>query len=317
MFGRLLPCSRRYLQVFIKNTLTVKAADVQRWWPVGMGEQKLYDLSVAYVSWSTWNDLLGTIGDLIGDIGNLIGDIGSDIIGKHGNSATGKVRLDKANSAAVSTAAAAGGVFKRSDIEAASRRRHLLEESEREWVEGRDGLYERPWAVTPEYDPQPEPPGEFASRLVHVAGGVAHAPQFGDDEEQQREPARLLDADAAKEPTRADRAPQFPADSSNRKQNADKEQREAAGSGREPTAEQVAGRAMRARMHRMVAQGKVSPMMFPGIQQLPTDDLMSAVNRKVGFRHVEVRAWGGRGFVMSRSGGDVCGCAEQQSCSVL
>lgn len=296
-------CVCMYLQVFVRGNIKVKASEVELWWPVGMGSQPLYNLTVTYASWSTWSDLIGLIGDAIGSIGDSL----NDLIGFDPNAgaapqqpAGGAAPPVKPSRAEISAAAAAVNILRREEREgrAAHRRRSLLAEEpvdmrvvrRQEQAEQR-----REWQAPPtpgylQHAPQFDRVSAEQQQQPGRRAEPAHAPQF------DRVPAAAAgDVDlpqAASQPSHAPQFPEDPEEVARRKKRAGKEVsgQEPAGPTRREGEYNVASvRAAHSRVRRLVSEGKLSPAFFPGLQRIDSDDFMSTINRRIGFRHVEVR----------------------------
>jgi hypothetical protein len=252
------------VQIFVRSQVSVKASDVNLWWPVGMGSQPLYDLSVTYASWSTWSDLIGLIGQAIGSVGGSVNDlIGfSDPSGAQNPGAAGQP--GKADQAAAAAAAAA---LKQSEDPAT--RRSLLSQDSRRGANSESEEVPTRSEAHVQHAPQYE--GRAAAQGVKEAS-----------KEQQQQPSNAPKSKAA-------HAPQFPEEPNKKKKDVPNEQQP--GTPTRPSAqyEPASVNAAHARLRRMVAEGKLSPAFFPGLNMIKVDSYMSTVNRRVGFRHVEVR----------------------------
>lgn len=240
-------------QIFVRSSITVKAADVELWWPVGMGAQPLYNLSVTYASWATWSDMIGLIGQAISGIGDSLNDIAALDPNQQPQAAAagGPSKFDRA------AAAAAGSAMR-------AREEHRQQEpvQHRRRLHGEDSMDQVPgWREEPMY--------------------LQHAPQFARASAQE-DPRGL-----AERPAHAPQFPQEPEEPLRRRNDVPSERPQ------QPTGrteyDPASIRAAHSRVRRMVAEGKLSPAFFPGLKQINADQYMSTINRRVGFRHVEVR----------------------------
>lgn len=255
-------------QIFVRSSITVKAADVELWWPVGMGAQPLYNLSVTYASWATWSDMIGLIGQAISGLGDSLNDVAAlDPNQQPQAAAAGK--FDRAAAAAAGSAIYAREERRQQEPARHSRRLH-----------GEDSMDQVPgWREEPVY--------------------LQHAPQFA------RASAQEAPRGLAERPAHSAQFPQEqPEEPLRRRKDVPSEQQQQQPAGHTEY-DPASVRAAHSRVRRMVAEGKLSPAFFPGLKQINADRFMSTINRRVGFRHVEVRVCGwvcgrGCGWVVPR-----------------
>lgn len=284
----------------MRGNIKVKASEVELWWPVGMGSQPLYNLTVTYASWSTWSDLISLIGDAIGSIGDSL----NDLIGFNPNAEAKPPQQPAATpgKAELSAAAAAAAILRREEREdRASHRRRMLGEDAIDAADAR--IARRQEHIEQQERQEREVPGylQHAPQFDRMPAEQqqqgrraepTHAPQF--DRNPAAAAAAAGDVDLPQAASKPNHAPQFPEDPEEVARKKKKVGKDVPIE--EPTAPNRRGadydvasvRAAHSRVRRMVAEGKLSPALFPGLQQINTDDFMSTINRKIGFRHVEV-----------------------------